>query len=68
MRPEHLLNLGYTPTHAEIFSTLAAALRPAGEGTVRLLDPCCGTGEALAALAQALRAQGARVETYGVEL
>jgi SAM-dependent methyltransferase len=68
MRPEHLLNLGYTPTHEAILSALAAALRPAGEGAIRLLDPCCGTGEALAALAQALRDQGARVETYGVEL
>ena len=68
MRPEHLLRYGYTPTHESILSALTPALRPDGEGVVRLLDPCAGTGAALAALAEALRARGARVETYGVEL
>lgn len=68
MRPQHLLNYGYTPTHQAIVAALAAALRPSGEGVIRLLDPCAGTGAALAALAEALRAQGARVETYGVEI
>lgn len=68
MRPQHLLHYGYTPTHQSILNALSIALRPVGEGVVRLLDPCAGTGEALAALAQALKAQGARVETYGVEI
>lgn len=68
MRPQHLLNYGYTPTHPDVAAALAAALRPEGEGVIRLLDPCAGTGAALAALAAALRDQGARVETYGVEI
>ena len=37
--------------------------------TVRILDPCCGAGEALALLAERLGGPGAMpVETFGVEL
>ena len=37
--------------------------------TVRILDPCCGAGEALALLAERLEGPGAMpVETFGVEL
>ena len=37
--------------------------------TLRVLDPCCGAGEAVGQLAERMaQASGASVETYGVEL
>ena len=37
--------------------------------TLRVLDPCCGAGEAVGQLAERMaQANGASVETYGVEL
>ena len=40
-----------------------------GRETLRILDPCCGAGEALAQLAQRLdRPNAIPIETYGVEL
>lgn len=68
MRTEHLLNYGYTPTCQAALERLAGLLNPEGGGLIRLLDPCCADGKALAFLAQALRGTGARVETYGVEI
>ena len=44
-------------------------MRPAARGgSLRLLDPCAGEGEALSAVSSALAAHGAEVETIGVEL
>lgn len=71
MRPQHVLNLGYTPTHPLILGALAAALRPEPApppAEAPLFDPCAGEGDALAALAEALKAAGARTRTFGVEL
>jgi len=70
MRPDHLLNYGYTPTAVAALKQITEILRPA-ESTrrpVRLLDPTCGEGGALAFVANALAEQGAVVETYGVEI
>ena len=70
MRPEHLLNYGYTPTAVAALKQIAEIIRPA-ENTrrpVRLFDPTCGEGGALAFIADALAEQGASVETYGVEI
>ena len=40
-----------------------------GRETLRMLDPCCGAGEALAQLAEGLsRPNAIPIETYGVEL
>ena len=40
-----------------------------GRNTLRILDPCCGAGEALAQLAEGLdRPNAITIETYGVEL
>ncbi|RUS44921.1 DUF6094 domain-containing protein [Cohnella sp. AR92] len=39
-----------------------------GAGEVRIIDPCCGEGEALNMLAISLQEQGADVKSYGVEL
>ena len=71
MRPEHLLNYGYTPTAVAALEEIAKLLRPAENDNrrpLRLFDPTCGDGAALAFLADALVEQGAAVETYGVEI
>ena len=52
-----------------ITSLIQARSGARGETTLRILDPCCGAGEALAQLAEGIdRPDGAAVETYGVEL
>ena len=64
---------GFYPTPprvVEMIASLAQARSTArGETTLRILDPCCGAGDALAQLAAGMeRPDGALVETYGVEL
>jgi hypothetical protein len=39
-----------------------------GARQMRIIDPCCGEGEALRVIADALQKQGAEVTSYGVEL
>ena len=51
---------GYYPTPPELFPSIAAFVTP-GEG--RLLDPCCGKGEAAAFLAKAWN-----LKAYGIEI
>jgi hypothetical protein len=68
VRSEHLLNYGYTPTSQAVLERLAGLLKPVNGGVIRLLDPCCADGQALASLAHALADCGARVMTYGVEI
>ena len=66
---------GYYPTPprvtdmvADLVHTPRSAYHRNGE-TLRILDPCCGGGDAAAQLAEALRRpHGVSVETYGVEL
>lgn len=65
---------GYFPTDDDTLQRVQSALMPAlGAKTLRLLDPCCGTGAALADLCahlvelQAGHSDPAVVETYGVE-
>ena len=60
--------MGYYPTPLSQVALIASWLNAESGKPVRLLDPCVGQGEALAALAQALAQQGVRVETWGVEL
>lgn len=60
---------GYFPTDDETLTRIQRALIP-GEHHVRLLDPCCGEGAALADLAQGLLERVPEpplIETYGVE-
>ena len=60
---------GYFPTDSDTLGRLSNFLAPA-DGPLRLLDPCCGEGAALADVAQALheRIEGeARIETLGIE-
>ena len=66
---------GFYPTPPRVLDLLATLLRPpprlpaGNHGTVRLLDPCCGAGAALAHLATHLHpASALPLETYGVEL
>jgi SAM-dependent methyltransferase len=56
----------YFPTPPEVVARVAAMIRPAnpgGRSTVRLLDPCCGTGAALGQLSRTIRG-----ESYGIEI
>ena len=66
---------GFYPTPPRVVDLIAGLIRvPAGyyhrnRESVRILDPCCGAGEALAQLAQRLGgANSLPIETYGVEL
>lgn len=61
---------GYFPTDDATLGRIQNFLLP-GEGqTIRLLDPCCGEGAALADLSQGLQdrmADPPLIETYGIE-
>ncbi|ENX1855957.1 DUF6094 domain-containing protein, partial [Neisseria gonorrhoeae] len=61
---------GYFPTDQATLSRIAACLDiPASAGgLLRIFDPCCGTGEALASLASTLQSEKISCQTYGIEL
>ena len=64
---------GFYPTPPRVTEMIAGLMQARsggrGETTLRILDPCCGAGVALAQLAAGIdRPDGALVETYGVEL
>ena len=64
---------GFYPTPPRVVEMIASLAQARsmgrGETTLRILDPCCGAGDALADLAATIaRPDGATVETYGVEL
>ena len=66
---------GFYPTPPRVVDLIAGLIRvPAGyyhrnRESVRILDPCCGAGEAVAQLAQRLGGTNSLpIETYGVEL
>lgn len=65
-RLESIARAGYYPTPPRVAVAIAHHLRPAdtgGKRTLRLLDPCAGTGEAAASIGRQLGA-----ETFGIEL
>jgi hypothetical protein len=70
MRIAGIAKLGYYPTPPRTLQLIANALTivHTTSGTVRLLDPCAGQGEALAYIASHLRQQQAAVRSYGIEL
>jgi hypothetical protein len=69
MRIAAIEKMGYYPTPPQTLQCIATMLQPTTKGGLfRFLDPCAGQGEALNQVAQALRAQNATVQTYGVEL
>ncbi len=66
---------GFYPTPSRVVDLIAELINTPsgyyhrGRDTLRILDPCCGAGEALAQLAQRLdRPNAIPIETYGVEL
>lgn len=65
MRLEGQSKLGYYPTPENSLNLILTWLRTSdSEGLRRYLDPCCGKGEALAAIAAA----HGPAETFGIEL
>ena len=66
---------GFYPTPPRVVDLIAELIHTPsgsynrGRDTLRILDPCCGAGEALAQLAEGLDEPNAiPIETYGVEL
>lgn len=59
----NLAKMGFYPTDDATLRGIANLLAP-GEEAVKLLDPCCGNGDALATLAKSYPF----AETYGIEL
>ena len=66
---------GFYPTPPRVVDLIAELINTPsgyynrGRNTLRILDPCCGAGEALAQLAQRLdRPNALPIQTYGVEL
>ncbi len=55
---------GYFPTDGETIQRVLNALQPAETGVLRMLDPCCGEGVALAECKHLL---GNHTQTFGVE-
>ena len=75
MRLEAQAKGGYYPTPDRVVDLIADLIRtPKGSyfrdmETLRILDPCCGAGDALRRLAEGLsRPDAVSIETYGVEL
>lgn len=56
---------GYFPTDAETTRRVLSALRPVTDGVLRIIDPCCGEGVALAECKHHLGAEC--TETFGIE-
>ena len=66
---------GYYPTPERVVDLIAELVHTPtgyynrGRETIRILDPCCGAGDALQRLAEGLdRPNAMPIETYGVEL
>ena len=75
MRLEAQAKGGFYPTPPGVVDMIAGLVQPPpgrymrNRETLRMLDPCCGAGEALAQLAGRLERYSATpIETYGVEL
>ncbi|HET7658430.1 MAG TPA: DUF6094 domain-containing protein [Bacillales bacterium] len=59
---------GYYPTPVNELNLMKDRLVVNHDETINLMDPCCGTGEALGLLNVYLRSVGAKSMSYGVEL
>jgi tRNA1(Val) A37 N6-methylase TrmN6 len=57
---------GYFPTDDETLTRILAVLQPAGQH-MRIVDPCCGEGTALAHVKHHLQQGGEGVQALGVE-
>ena len=58
---------GYFPTDEETIARVLAALVPGTDKSLRLLDPCCGEGAALAEVHHHLDTLGGSVTSFGIE-
>lgn len=64
----NFIKQGYFPTDAETIARTLGALEGPGRGRLRILDPCCGEGVALAEVHHHLSSERADpVESYGIE-
>lgn len=63
---QNFIKNGYFPTDDVTLSRILAAL-DIGAGKVRVLDPCCGEGVALAEVKHHLSECGAQVSAFGIE-
>jgi hypothetical protein len=59
---------GFYPTPQEETDLICSRLTAEPGSKIAILDPCCGEGIALKKMANSLKAQGADVVSYGVEL
>ena len=62
-RLEAAAKMGYYPTPEALTPIIAKYIRPKGQGTIRIFDPCAGEGTALKAIGDHLGA-----ETFGIEI
>ena len=62
-RIESMAKMGYYPTPEALTPIIARYIKPTEHGTIRIFDPCAGTGEALKTIGDHLQA-----ETYGIEI
>ena len=58
---------GYFPTNNATLAGIASRLDIAGN-SIRIFDPCCGGGDALAYLSEHLQACGSNCKSFGIEL
>jgi tRNA1(Val) A37 N6-methylase TrmN6 len=58
---------GYFPTDEDTIARILSALVPQSDRPVRICDPCCGEGSALAEVQHHLAGLGAEVASFGIE-
>jgi hypothetical protein len=58
---------GYYPTDISTLNGICKALKPCEHGTVRILDPCAGTGLAVAGVSDSFHAVNEHIFSYGIE-
>jgi len=60
---------GYYPTDEQTLSGILSRLKPAEKSAIRLIDPCCGEGTALAEIQHHLgKEEHVVTDSYGIEI
>lgn len=65
---QNFIKKGFFPTDEGTITGILRLLKAPKGGQLRLLDPCCGEGTALAEVSHALHRDNIRCETFGVEI
>ena len=65
---QNFIKKGFYPTDEGTINGILKLLKAPKQGHIRLLDPCCGEGSALAEVAHALNHNNISCETYGIEI